>query len=111
MLVAAGWLVQDVKQMNVSANQGVAVRELVMPEVDAADLWAPKDEAVRNLEASLAEDRPRALIQMSTGSGKTLLAAFQTYRLVKFAGAKRVLFLVDRANLGRQAHKEFQGFA
>ena len=47
---------------------------------------------------------------MATGSGKTLLAAFAAYRLVKFADARRVLFLVDRANLGRQTLKEFQGF-
>ena len=53
---------------------------------------------------------PRALIQMATGSGKTLLAAFAAYRLVKFAEPRRVLFLVDRANLGRQTLKEFQGF-
>lgn len=33
------------------------------------------------------------------------------YRVtVKFAGARRILFLVDRANLGRQTLKEFQGF-
>ena len=81
-----------------------------MPEPDLADLWPPKDEAVHNLERSLALNRPRALIQMATGSGKTLLAAFVSYRLVKFADARRVLFLVDRANLGRQTLKEFQGF-
>jgi len=88
----------------------VRARLQVMPPVDAADLWRPKDEAVRNLEKSLRENRPRALIQMSTGAGKTKLAAFQTYRLVKHAGAKRVLFLVDRANLGRQAEGEFQSY-
>jgi type I restriction enzyme R subunit len=81
-----------------------------MPPPDLADLWPPKDVAVRNLEKSLAENRPRALIQMATGSGKTLLAAFVAYRLVKDAGANRILFLVDRANLGRQTLKEFQGF-
>jgi type I restriction enzyme R subunit len=81
-----------------------------MPEPDLTGLWPPKDVAVRSLEASLGENRPRALIQMATGSGKTLLAAFVSYRLVKFAGAHRVLFLVDRANLGRQTLKEFQGF-
>ena len=85
-------------------------RLCVMPPPDLADLWPPKDVAVRNLERSLAENRPRALIQMATGSGKTLLAAFVAYRLVKFANARRVLFLVDRANLGRQTLKEFQGF-
>ena len=81
-----------------------------MPPLEMGLLWPPKDVAITNLERSLAENRPRALIQMATGSGKTLLAAFAAYRLVKFAGAKRVLFLVDRANLGRQTLKEFQGF-
>ncbi len=60
-------------------------------------------EAITGLEQSFAEDRPRALIQMATGAGKTYTACAFTYRLIKYAGAKRVLFLVDRANLGRQA--------
>ena len=47
---------------------------------------------------------------MATGSGKTFLACNQIYRLVKYAGARRVLFLVDRSNLGRQTLREFQGF-
>jgi type I restriction enzyme, R subunit len=55
-------------------------------------------------------NRPRALIQMATGAGKTYTAANVAYRLVKHAGARRVLFLVDRANLGRQTLKEFQAF-
>lgn len=64
-------------------------------------------EAVTNLERSFADDRPRALLQMATGSGKTYAAITSVYRLVKHAKAKRVLFLVDRNNLGRQADKEF----
>jgi type I restriction enzyme, R subunit len=67
-------------------------------------------EAIRNTERSLKEQRPRALIQMATGSGKTFAAANIAERLVTLAGAKRILFLVDRANLGRQTLKEFQGF-
>ena len=47
---------------------------------------------------------------MATGSGKTFMACNQVYRLIKYAGACRVLFLVDRANLGRQTLREFQGF-
>ncbi len=65
-------------------------------------------EAITKLEASFAADRPRALIQMATGAGKTFTACAATYRLIKYAGARRVLFLVDRANLGRQAVGEFQ---
>ena len=81
-----------------------------MPPADLGLLWPPKDRAVLNLEESLAENRPRALIQMATGSGKTLLAAYVSYRLIRYAEAKRILFLVDRANLGRQTLKEFQAF-
>src|SRR5947208_11459826 len=67
-------------------------------------------EAITNLEKSFVEANPRALIQMATGAGKTLTACAFTYRLIKYAGARNVLFLVDRANLGRQAHTEFQQF-
>ena len=73
-------------------------------------LWEPQIEAIANLERSFAQDKPRALIQMATGSGKTFTAVNFVYRLVKFAKARRVLFLVDRNNLGRQALREFQAF-
>jgi type I restriction enzyme R subunit len=76
----------------------------------AKNLRACQIEGITNLEASLAEAYPRALIQMATGAGKTYTACSFTYRLIKYAGAKRVLFLVDRANLGRQALLEFQQF-
>jgi type I restriction enzyme R subunit len=67
-------------------------------------------EAVTNLEKSFSEARPRALIQMATGSGKTFTAVSSVYRLIKFANARRILFLVDRSNLGRQTLKEFQQY-
>jgi len=67
-------------------------------------------EAIQNLEESFVETRPRALIQMATGSGKTYTAVSAIYRLIKFANAKRVLFLVDRSNLGRQTLREFQQY-
>jgi len=63
-------------------------------------LWPAQARAIRNLEESLADNRPRALIQMATGAGKTFTVANVAYRLIKFAGARRALFLVDRANLG-----------
>ncbi len=84
------------------------VRE--MPPLVEAGLWPAQITAIKNLEQSLAQDRPRALIQMATGSGKTFTAISFIYRLIKFAGARRVLFLVDRANLGRQTMREFQQY-
>ena len=74
------------------------------------DIWPPKPQAIINIEQSLRDNRPRALVQMATGSGKTLLAIVMSYRLIKFAGAKRILFLVERGNLGKQTLKEFQQY-
>src|SRR5215207_7664277 len=47
---------------------------------------------------------------MATGAGKTYAAITSIYRLLKFASAKRVLFLVDTKNLGEQAEQEFMSF-
>lgn len=74
-------------------------------------LWPAQIQAVTNLEKSLAANKPRALIQMATGSGKTFTAISAIYRLIKFGGARRVLFLVDRGNLARQTKKEFDAYA
>ena len=82
-----------------------------MPLLASDGLWPAQERAIRSLEQSLAMDKPRALIQMATGAGKTFTAANIAYRLVKFADARRILFLVDRANLGRQTLKEFQSFS
>jgi type I restriction enzyme R subunit len=82
-----------------------------MPALETYGLWPAQIKAIQNLEVSLKENRPRALIQMATGSGKTYTAISFIYRLIKFAGARRVLFLVDRGNLGDQTLKEFQQYA
>jgi len=74
------------------------------------DLWPPKPQAIKNIEQALRDNRPRSLVQMATGSGKTLLAIVLAYRLLKFAGARRILFLVDRGNLADQTLKEFQQY-
>ncbi|OPF61967.1 type I restriction-modification enzyme R subunit C-terminal domain-containing protein [Hydrogenophaga sp. H7] len=74
-------------------------------------LWPAQIQAITHLEASLAANKPRALIQMATGSGKTFTAISAIYRLIKFGGARRVLFLVDRGNLARQTKKEFDAWA
>jgi type I restriction enzyme, R subunit len=66
--------------------------------------------AIVRLEQSFAEAKPKALIQMATGSGKTFTAITSIYRLLKFAKAKRILFLVDTKNLGEQAEQEFMAY-
>ena len=81
-----------------------------MPALPAEKLRDCQIRAVTGLERSLAANRPRALIHMATGAGKTFTAITSVYRLLKFGGAKRVLFLVDTRNLGRQAHQEFMAY-
>lgn len=66
--------------------------------------------AINNLESSFKQTQPKALIQMATGSGKTFTAITFIYRLLRFAKAKRVLFLVDTKNLGEQAEQEFMSY-
>ena len=82
----------------------------VLPPLNHTGLRSCQIKAITSLEASLKADRPRALIQMATGSGKTFTAITQVYRLLKHADAKRVLFLVDTRNLGEQAEQEFMAF-
>ncbi|MBS0193867.1 MAG: DEAD/DEAH box helicase family protein [Proteobacteria bacterium] len=81
-----------------------------MPPLDAAGLRDCQIEAVHGLEASLAKDNPRALLQMATGAGKTFTACTFSWRLLKHARARRILFLVDRNNLGDQTLKEYQNY-
>ncbi len=81
-----------------------------IPKLDYKNLWDCQKEAIKNLEDSFAQNKPRALIQMATGSGKTFTAVTSIYRLIKFAKAKKILFLVDRNNLGIQALKEFKKY-
>ncbi|MFI2664000.1 type I restriction endonuclease subunit R [Micromonospora carbonacea] len=81
-----------------------------MPALDRLGLRPAQVDAVEGLERSLAQDRPRALIQMATGAGKTFTAVTASYRLLKHARARRILFLVDRNNLGKQTLREYAAY-
>ncbi|WP_210493660.1 DEAD/DEAH box helicase family protein [Patulibacter sp. SYSU D01012] len=81
-----------------------------MPVLNQDGMRLIQPVAVKGLEQSLRDDRPRALIGMTMGAGKTYVAAAETYRLLRFAGAKRVLFLVDRISLGKQARDEMVAY-
>ena len=89
-----------------SFRSGIAT----LPPLNSVGLRECQINAVTSLEASLKADRPRALVQMATGAGKTFTAITQVYRLLKHADARRVLFLVDTRNLGEQAEQEFMAF-
>ena len=82
-----------------------------MPELITEGLRPAQIDAVHGLEKSLAVGRERALVQMATGAGKTYAAATFAFRLLRYAKAERILFLVDRNNLGNQARSEFENYS
>ena len=80
------------------------------PPFDTTGFRSCQITAIQNLERSFAENRPRALVQMATGAGKTFTAITAVYRLLKYAKVNRVLFLVDTKSLGEQAEREFLAY-
>jgi type I restriction enzyme R subunit len=98
----AAWLTQTETLRRRLAEQ--------MPALPERNLRDCQISAVTGLEKSLAQNKPRALVHMATGAGKTFTAITSVYRLLKFGGAKRILFLVDTRNLGKQAHQEFMAY-
>ncbi len=95
------WLMQEKSQR---------ARLLDLPALPEVGLRHCQVTAINNLEKSFKNNYPKALIQMATGSGKTFTAITFIYRLLKFAKAKRILFLVDTKNLGEQAEQEFMSY-
>lgn len=81
-----------------------------LPSLPAQGLRDCQLRAIQNLEASFKLAKPKSLVQMATGAGKTYTAITSVYRLLKYANAKRILFLVDTKNLGEQAEQEFMAF-
>lgn len=80
------------------------------PDFDTTGFRKCQITAISNLEKSFAANKPKALIQMATGAGKTFTAITAVYRLLKFTGVNRVLFLVDTKGLGEQAEREFLAY-
>lgn len=80
------------------------------PQLDVTGFRKCQINAIGNLEKSFADNRPKALIQMATGAGKTFTAITTIYRLLKYGKMKRILFLVDTKGLGEQAEREFLAY-
>ena len=94
----------------INERESLRARLQKIPPLDHTRLRDCQINAIENLDKSFKDNRPRALIQMATGAGKTYTAITSVYRLLKFAGARRALFLVDTRNLGEQAEQEFMSY-
>ena len=94
-------------------RKGTSIRQRMSADFTVLDPTGLRDcqiDAITNLETSFKSSRPKALVQMATGSGKTFTAITSVYRLLKHIKAERILFLVDTKNLGEQAEGEFRKF-
>ena len=80
------------------------------PELDTKGFRDCQITAIKNMDKSFSENRPRALVRMATGAGKTFTAITEAYRLLKYAKMNRILFLVDTKSLGEQAEREFLAY-
>ena len=89
---------------------GVTSYFIGLPTLERKGLRDCQYKAVTNLEASFRNGQQRALIVLATGAGKTFTACLAAYRFLTYTPARRVLFLVDRNNLGKQAAGEFGDF-
>ena len=81
-----------------------------LPYLSKENLRNCQYDAIRHLEASFRTGKRRALMSLATGAGKTFTACMIAYRMLTYTPMKRVLFLVDRTNLGNAAKQEFENF-
>ncbi|MBF0112964.1 MAG: DEAD/DEAH box helicase family protein [Desulfamplus sp.] len=101
--------IQDIPELNPIKFDPVTLTPQKTP-ASQLKLRDCQEAAITNLEASLKQGRPRSLVQMATGAGKTYTAITSIYRLLKYARARRLLFLVDTKNLGKQAEQEMMAY-
>jgi type I restriction enzyme R subunit len=94
----------------VGQGSSLRARLQTLPPLDPLGLRSAQVDAIKALEVSYRDNKPRALVHLTVGAGKTYVAVASSYRLLKHAGAKRILFIVDRRNLGKQAYDEFAGY-
>ncbi len=80
------------------------------PPFDTTGFRDCQTRAIAKLEDSFSGNKPRALVHMATGAGKTFTAITEAYRLLKFVNMNRILFLVDTKSLGEQAEQEFLAY-
>ena len=94
-------------------NQSDTIRNNMkhFPEFDGTGFRKCQITAIKNLDRSFADNRPKALVQMATGAGKTFTAITAAYRLLKYGKMNRILFLVDTKGLGEQAEREFLAYS
>jgi len=70
----------------------------------------PQKEAIIAVDKAIESGKRKMLLMMATGTGKTLNIAVQIKRMFDAGLIERVLFLVDRIELGKQAQETFNDY-
>jgi type I restriction enzyme R subunit len=93
-----------------ASPQTLRDRFLNLPSAVIGNYRQCQIDSINGVERLLKQNKGRILINMATGAGKTYTAISCIYRLLKYVNAKRILFLVDTRNLGKQAEQEFNAY-
>ncbi|AEH01967.1 type I restriction-modification system endonuclease [Lacinutrix sp. 5H-3-7-4] len=103
-----------IEKLNYDENEGVEKLEKtdydLLSDPSGLGLRDYQVDAIKAVEQKILnniEDR-RALLAMATGTGKTRTMIGMCYRLIKSGRFRRILFLVDRRMLGKQASDAFK---
>lgn len=86
----------------------VAIPDTYLRQGETRSLRPYQKEAMQALDRTVELGKRRFLIELPTGCGKTDLIALYLKRLVQAGQAERVLFLVDRDQLAKQAIEAIQ---
>lgn len=98
-----GWHSPDDLLLLLSQDDKDANKRLEEEDITKFGLRHYQQKAVLASEQALKEGQRKMLIAMATGTGKTRTAIALMYRLIKTKKCRRILFLVDRNSLGKQA--------
>ena len=103
-----GWYTPDGLKKLLKQDVEQSDRDLEYETMDYLNLRNYQEAAIRSVERALKNNQRKVLIAMATGTGKTRMAIGLIYRLIRSKRFKRILFLVDRNALGRQAEAAFK---
>jgi len=102
-----GWYSPPGLLAEFNSNRGLADLNLRQTPNDLPGLRPYQKDAIAEVEDHVARGRRSLLLAMATGTGKTRTCISLLYRLIRAKRFRRILFLVDRRELGTQAGDSF----
>lgn len=112
-IVASFYSQRDMERIVESSKNRKPMATVEIPEYyirqgETREVRPYQQEAMRALDHALELGKRRFLIELPTGTGKTDLTTLYIKRLIEAGWAERILFLVDREQLAKQALEALQ---